>query len=146
MGFDWRAAADLPIVSGGGHIPTRRRFLRLRAPLWIAGHGIHDNPRFYKHTWKIWTWDDVIPDEDLQMWRARLGHYPWLHMVPDLAFSTAIARMRDLCAQGQRFFVADQRWKRDDPDLWDVDAIRSKGSSLAAHYDPDEDTPFHGHK
>jgi hypothetical protein len=147
LSFNWRHAARLPINVGGGQIPTRRRFLRLRGPLWIAANGIHHNPRFYKYYWKIWTWEDCIPDEELPDFKQRFGPYPWLAIVPKLSFSNAIKRMKELCERREKFMVVDERVKRDDPTApWDIGLIKSKGSHVAPAYDDDPDEPFHGHK
>lgn len=147
LSFDWRHAAQLPINIGGGQIPTKRHFDRLRGPLWIAAYGIHDNPRFYKHYWRIWTWMDVIADEDLPDFKRRFGPYPWLVIVPELSFSEAIKRMKRLCGHGERFMVSDERVKRDDPTApWDIGLIKSKGGRVAPAYDDDQDEAFFGHK
>lgn len=146
MVFNWRRAAKLELYIGGGQIPTQRHFRRLRSPLWIVAYGVHDNPWFYKHHWQIWTWRDVLTDEQVIDFRRRFGPYPWQYVVPELSFSEAMKQMQALCARGERFFVADERVKRDDPEMWNVELTRAKGGRLAPAYDDDPDEPFFGHK
>ena len=90
---------------------------------------------------------DVIADEDLPDFKRRFGPYPWLVIVPELSFSEAIKRMKQLCGHGERFMVSDERVKRDDPTApWDIGLIKSKGGRVAPAYDDDQDEAFFGHK
>lgn len=147
MSFNWQEATQLTLSVGGGQIPTHRHFRRLDTPLWIFGSGVHSNPRFYKHYWRIWTRDDAIADEDVELLRQQLGPYPWLALVPELSFHNAMCRMKELCGRGEVFIVLDERVKRDDPAApWDIPLIRAKGGRVAPAYDADDDTPFFGHK
>ncbi len=148
MAFGWRSAAGLErIAIGGGQIPTVRHFRRLRFPIWIIGAGVHENPRFYKYYWRIWTRDDAIADTEMPEMKRHYGYYPWNYIVPALSFSTAINRMQTLCACDELFLVSEEKIKREDPEApWDFDVIRARGGQLAPAYDDDADEPFFGHK
>jgi hypothetical protein len=151
MSFDWITAAGLPIGEGYGLVPTKGRIRALGMPfakhMWLPSRPIHNNPRFFKHYWKIWTVDDAIPDEQLREFTKLHGRYPWLQVVPSLSFSVAIEKMHELCEQKERFMTLDLRAKRDGRDApWDISAVQANGDLVAPCYDEDQDEPFHGHK
>lgn len=147
MSFNWRSAAQLRINIGDGQTPTARSFNRVRFPIWYFSGGIHSNPRFYKYHWKIWTWLDIIPDEDIPEFKRRFGPRPWNVIVPTLSFSEAIRRMTELCGRGERFLVSSNGVKRADPTApWDIPRLHADGADVAPAYDDDDDEPFHGHK
>jgi|CXWL01.1.fsa_nt_gi hypothetical protein len=133
--------------SGFGHLPTTRHFRGLRRPLWLVGAGVHENPRFQKHFWRVWGHLDVIPDDDVPIWRQTWEPQERISKMPELCFADAIELMRTLRERGELFFVTNQAVRRDDPDLpWDFAAMRARGARLAPAYDADTDRPFFGHK
>lgn len=148
MAFDWVRAAELPIGRAWGVLPTHELFFgRSLAPygrhVWGGGTPIHDNPRFFKYYWRIWTEAESMRLEEYWLAEAE-GR---LVEPPELTFAAAIERMRSLCNSGAPFIVTNSAIKRDDPAApWDIPTVLANGGRVAPAYDVDPGTPFFGHK
>lgn len=149
--FDWVSMSGLPIGWVKGMHPTTFHFDRLeRGPferhVMIGGRSIHADVRWFKYYWRIWTRADC-PEIDGDVF----GEF-WLPAslppVPELAFKTAIDRMRELCRDSIPFMVTNERAKRVGPDTgWTLElAEKHGGGRVAPAYNDDLDEDFFGHK
>lgn len=151
MSFDWMKAADLPIGWVKGMSPTRSQIERLRhgrfgRHVMIDGMKVHDDPRWFKYYWRIWTLADCPPADDAPI----VDYFQALEAPPveELSFKRAMERMRALCNLGEPFMVANTRARRLGPDTgWTPELVaQSGGARTAPAYDDDPDEPFFGHK
>jgi hypothetical protein len=142
MGFDWQSAAGFSIGEVVGEIPTISYFDGWLPSLCISLRGIHRNPKFFKYKWQIWTREEAAPDE--VRWMID-GDAVWLNSVPERPFLEAMQYMKLLVAREERFIALHHRYKRDDPDLWNVEVIR-RTRILAPAYALDSDPDFFGHR
>lgn len=139
MSFEWRRITQVNIPYGDGAKPTKRWFARGRS-VW-QGDWMHNNPRFFKYVWRIWTpedaWEDgaVSPRQRLQVIRG------W----PALSTHAAMGRIKQLHEGGVQLYILSWGLKRMAEDTpWD--AARVPLDRHGPDYDTDTDIPFHGHR
>jgi hypothetical protein len=151
MAFDWVSMSGLPIGWVKGMHPTALRFKMLERSLFgrhviIGGGQMHDDPRWFKYYWKIWTAADC-PEDDGEVFDE--CWYPTsLPPVPELAFKAAIDRMHELCRDSIPFMLANERVKRLGTDTgWTLELVEKYGGGrVAPAFDEDVDEALFGHK
>ena len=139
MGFDWPSHIGLgEFWTGDGQFADAEFFTR-NVTVW-QGDGIHDNPRYYKYDWQIWTRDTPIT-------ASQRGSQALIQreLSPKLCFAAAMERIRALHAAGEFMLIRSIGRKRIGPDTpWN--AARVERLRQACAYDDDTDPEFHGHR
>ena len=139
MAFDWRIALGVRVSYGDGQIPDANYF-RPNTCVW-QGAPIHDNPRFFKYDWRIWTAETAIirEGESLKGIRAQRDAAPKYH------FADAMQRVGALYRSSTPFIIASYARKRIAPETpWN--AARIDLAQQACPYDADTDPEFHEHR
>ena len=138
MRFDWRAVPGVHIDSGDG-ARADYRFFRYQESLW-QGSSVHENPRYFKVRWKIWTAADLpenAEQEDQFDVLFRMAETPYM------CFSDAMARAKQLYTAGEPFLIHSYAFKRRGDDTpWDEKRLED----AACPYDEDTDPEFHGYR
>ena len=138
MAFNWRRVTGIHIDSGDGSVPDHN-FFRFNRSKW-QGDGIHDNPRFFKVFWKIWTTCDLPKNavsETFHQVRIRMAK------TPVLSFHDAMQKAQEHYDNKVDFLIGSYSVKRLGKDTpWDEERIECPAIS----YDDDTDPEFYGHK
>lgn len=133
MGLNWLAHLGIQMLSGDGQ-QASTFFERYDESLW-QGTYPHDNPRFYKSKWKVFTAEHVDPEND---W--------WEQDVPWLSLAVAMERISLLHAAGTQMLIRNDVIKRIGPETPWNDASIIRQERWAPAYDDDPDPIWHGHK
>ncbi|WP_417477889.1 hypothetical protein [Maricaulis sp.] len=135
MAFPWQSHAGVRLSGGDGQRADADFFAQGQS-FW-QGSGVHDNPRFYKYIWQIWTAADLRDFEP--------AHWLDEPSVPQLAFAAAMLQARPLYMTGTVFLIRSDRLYRRGADT-PFDPSRIDPARLAPPWTDDADPEFHGHK
>tara|TARA_R110002051_G_scaffold287855_1_gene350633 strand:+ start:469 stop:888 length:420 start_codon:yes stop_codon:yes gene_type:complete len=139
MGFHWPSHVGLDEFWTGDGQFADAFFFAQKVTLW-QGDGIHENPRFYKYDWQIWTRDTPIT-------ASQRGSQALIQreLSPKLCFAAAMERIRTLHAAGEFMLIRSIGRKRIGPDApWNASRVEPMRQACA--YDDDSDPDFHGHR
>ena len=141
MSFDWLPAIDVDLDWGDGQHPTPSYFRR-KESIWQGSYP-HDNPRFYKYIWQIFTEADLPPAA--ANWSCTTDAVWWAMDQPTMSIAQAMPVIKRLFDAGTPMIVRNQCLKRLGPHSpWDDEKI--KWDHPAPAYDDDPDPAWHGYK
>lgn len=147
MAFDWQYELGIHMPWGAGQTPNAKFF---ESGIAISqAEAVHENPRFYKYVWQIWTAKNAFPDFDaLSAMNYAERHAFEMQYAGDpswISFSVAMQEIKTLHEKGETFLVRNKALKRISPDTpWDKS--RLKADARAPSYDDDVDVEFCRHK